>query len=380
VAAVAFVASAVAFAAFFVVSDELDERRAEASRREAAEPAPAVVGQERILWSYDLGRGFATGPTVADGQVMAIAGDDLLVAVDARTGRERWRTRLSFADFPEGPLVHDGRVYYSGGGPPGLEVVSSRSGESLWSRKATAAGASVPLFAAGLAVYADHERALIAVDPATGRERWRFAPALSTDIFAGFGSPLLAGGRIVVAADVAQPGWKLFVLEPTRGRVLWSFSTDREIERLAADGRRAYFRAGPYQYALALRDGSVELRLPFRAGVLAPEPLYYTYGDQAALRAREVPSGRTRWLHRPSFDAVTSEPAVADGTVFVSVRIPAGFPDTKQSGGLDALNEKPGKVRWRVDILGGALDRPAVAEDAVYVVGTSPYRLYAIRS
>jgi len=178
---------------------------------------------------------------------------------------------------------------------------------------------------------------------------------------------------------VAEPaGWKLFALEPTRGRVLWSFPTDLDIERLAADGRRAYFRAGSYQYALALRDGSVQLRLPFRAGVLAPEPLYYTYGDQAALRAREVPSGRTRWLHRPSFDAETSAPAVADGTVFVSVSIPAGFPDTKASGGLDALDQKTGKVRWRVDILGGAVYRPAVAEDAAYVVGLSPHRLYAV--
>jgi outer membrane protein assembly factor BamB len=380
VAAVALVASAVGLAAFFVVSDELDERRAEASRREAAEPAPAVVGQERILWRYDFPGGFATGPAVADGQVMAIAGDDLLVAVDRRTGRERWRTRVGFADFPEGPLVHEGRVYYTGSGPSGLEVVSARSGKRLWSRKATAAGASLPVFASRLAVYADHERALIAVDAATGRERWRFAPALSSNVFAGFDSPLLAGGRILVAADVAQPaGWKLFALEPTRGRVLWSFATDLEIERLTADARGAYFRSGSYQYALAMRDGSVRLRLPHDVGVLAPEPVVYTYGDQAALRARDVPSGRTRWLHRPSFDSETSEPAIADRTVFVSVRIPALPPDTKQSGSLDALDEKTGKIRWRVDVLGGAMYRPAVADDAVYVVGTSPYRLYAIR-
>jgi hypothetical protein len=32
-----------------------------------------------------------------------------------------------------------------------------------------------------------------------------------------------------------------------------------------------------------------------------------------------------------------------------------------------------------VAIVGGAMYRPAVADDAVYVVGTSPYRLYAIR-
>ncbi|MFF7984712.1 PQQ-binding-like beta-propeller repeat protein [Streptomyces sp. NPDC007901] len=77
-----------------------------------------------------------TRPAVADGTVYTAGGNGILWAVDAATGRKRWRRRLrprwprTYEHFTT-PAVADGRVYVCHP-RDSLWVVDAATGTTLW--------------------------------------------------------------------------------------------------------------------------------------------------------------------------------------------------------------------------------------------------------
>lgn len=173
-----------------------------------------------------------------DGKTVFVLGmRDVLVALDAATGAERWRV-----DFPAqfktpvpdfggvaSPLVHDGHVYVQGGS--GLAKVHAKSGEVVWRvltegpGKSKNGAFSSPLLARiggteQLLLQTREEMAAVA--PGDGKVLWRtktpsmfgtnvLTPALYQERVFGsniFGSYLIAGAEVKAAepAEVRKPG------------------------------------------------------------------------------------------------------------------------------------------------------------------------------
>jgi outer membrane protein assembly factor BamB len=202
-------------------------------------PPPALA----TAWSWSAPEPAYVGmPAAARGVVAATYGHSVLVALDARTGRPRWRaSRIGLRDVAptiDGDRIlaatdngvvalaeADGRVLWDrtlGERPSSPLVVDGAVVVTTWEGRLVAldrwaldlAGPSLGPPAAGLnVVVAAWDTGVVAVDAATGAVRWRHE----------FGSPgtsapvVVAGLAVVVAGDGAAHAYDL-----VSGREHWS--------------------------------------------------------------------------------------------------------------------------------------------------------------
>jgi outer membrane protein assembly factor BamB len=181
----------------------------------------ALTGTE--LWRVEPGLPVVRSPSVADGVVFGTAsgwegGPSLLFAVDAATGAERWRFEAPGA-WASPTAVVDGVVYFGDGA--GTHAVDAATGVERWSVAHAGALFSVPAVADGTVYVAAGEGTLLALDAATGGLRWRF------DAGAQLGTPTVAEGRLYATTfdfdDYfgEETANAVIALDPTTGRERW---------------------------------------------------------------------------------------------------------------------------------------------------------------
>jgi glucose dehydrogenase len=132
-------------------------------------------------------------PLVVDGMVIYTAGDNLVLAVDARTGQELWRhehrrgaTALCCGPVNRGVALHGDLVF--------VATLDAR---------------------------------LIALDRRTGAVRWDRRLAEPKEGYSFTLAPLAAGGRIIIGASGGEFATRGFLdaYDPTTGRRAWRFWT-----------------------------------------------------------------------------------------------------------------------------------------------------------
>jgi outer membrane assembly lipoprotein YfgL len=240
-------------------------------------PAPLEAFQPKIaarqVWSSSLGGGpiatlgslvgmapapsFTMVPAVRDGAFFVAASDGTIVALEATTGVERWRTKIN------GPLSagvgSDGR--YTSVVTRGNEVVTFDGPNEIWRKRVASSVVTPPLVAGERVFVMAVDRSVEAFDALDGRRLWtlqRPGDALTlshASVVTAFGNSLL----------VAQ-GPRLAAVEPLRGSLQWEVSMasprgSNEVERLAdligpavRVGERICARA--FQSAVACVDAS----------------------------------------------------------------------------------------------------------------------------
>ena len=164
---------------------------------------------------------------VVDGLVYQSLGHQLL-ALDAKTGMEKWRFRSTIdghggTDRQGAPLVNDGIVYFTGDGRY-VVAVSTETGQELWKYYPTVpsrfrSGAT----AADGRVYLRGEAGQVEViDGKTGDYLWHYQKSLWNQgrsyIAVGDGSIVYPAGPYVISVD------------SNTGQEQWSFRTGGEIE------------------------------------------------------------------------------------------------------------------------------------------------------
>lgn len=283
-----------------------------------------------VVWKKPLGPGYSS-VSVAGGRAVTMFSDgrdDLLVALDAATGRELWRYRIAptyeghsaSEDGPRStPGIDRGQVYALG--PHGhLVMVRLEDGAPLWrrdlkaelgAREAQYGFSTAPIVADGVLVVetGGAGSAVSGFDPATGELLWS-----AGDDTVGSQSPILAdlhGERQVVAVT----SHFLFGLAPRTGEVLWRHRHTDEprhewgwTQPVIVDGDKvlAHYWDDAALFAVAKTDGGYAVSELWRSADLKLNtlmPIYYggyLYGyNQRFLSCLDPRTGKKVWKSRP---------------------------------------------------------------------------------
>ncbi|MEU2154653.1 PQQ-binding-like beta-propeller repeat protein [Streptomyces sp. NPDC019396] len=187
----------------------------------------ARSGTER--WSYPVGDAASCGGVpvrvhqAPDGCTYIAAGTRVL-CVDTANGQVRWHFEapavfLSPPTFVPGPAVTGGGVYladYLGT----VYAIDAATGKDRW-RIATESRTSIdPVLVADGNVHVGSGSALYTLDAVTGTPKWRFAAAGEV-----IGAPVVADGRV----HFGSADHVLYTLDASGGQLRWKLATGGEI-------------------------------------------------------------------------------------------------------------------------------------------------------
>jgi outer membrane protein assembly factor BamB len=286
----------------------------------------------RNAWSVKTGIGHSS-PVVADGRVFVFSRegeDEMLEAFELGTGKELWaqaypaRYAVNPAAASHGkgpkatPVVSEGRVFTFG--ISGIaSAYEAATGKVIWRRNFEETAlenmpafgvASSPLVLDGLLLFTTGDRdkgALVALDPATGHEKWRFngeGPAYASPVVADIGRM-----RQIVTFTRSR----LVGLSAHRGALLWSvpFTTDYDqnaVTPFVRDGIVVYsglskgvMAIRPVQTGLHFRLEKVwsnpEVAMYLSSPVLLGDKLIgFSHRKKGQFFALDFKTGKTLWL------------------------------------------------------------------------------------
>ena len=289
---------------------------------------------------------------------------NLLIAFDARTGRERWRfsfspTYVGHDGSYNGPMstpLIDGNLTIALGPRGRLFALDNLEGELVWSTDLTEDhGAKEPLygFATSPMLYdgqviveiGAESGAIAAFHPETGERRW----ALGTDgVNAQTPIPMNVNGRrqLLAAGDTSLMG-----IDAASGRLLWQY--EHGGKQLIGAGSLVPVAAGPDRLFLNYKDDSSTLvELMVGAGAPTGTELWeertirntyavavfhegYLYGFSSRfLTCIDASTGKAVWKSRPPGDGflilVDGHLVILtkDGSVHVAKATPEGYQET----------------------------------------------------
>jgi outer membrane protein assembly factor BamB len=290
----------------------------------------------KVKWSFRGLRCTAASPAVAGDVVYqpfmnrppcnARGGrglDGALVALNARTGKVRWRRTIGPSE--SSPVVAGGIVYV-GDWRGNVHAFDARTGRKRWSvRVGGQVKAGVAISGQRLYVGA-YDGRLYAFHARTGRRFWRSS---AQDRLGGRGTfystPAVAYGRVYIG----NTDGKVYSYGATSGRLRWSHSTG------------SYVYSSPAVWKLRVYAGSHDRHL---------------YCFDAA-------TGRVRWRFRAN-GKISGAPTVINGLVYFST----------VTGRTYALDARSAKVRWTWP--DGQYTAVVADRRRLYVVGYS--KLYAL--
>ncbi|MDO5658219.1 MAG: PQQ-binding-like beta-propeller repeat protein [Paracoccus sp. (in: a-proteobacteria)] len=297
------------------------------------------------LWRTDITPAGETSASVsggglafANGQVFASSGFGELVALDAATGRVQWRQRVN-APIGGAPTVSDGVVYVTGRNAIGWAVTAS-DGKLLWQADGTPQptghmAASAPAVDGDLVVFPFASGQLLAVDRATGVQRWS-AQVAGTRVGRAISYIRDMTGEPVIAGNTVYGG-------TSSGRI------------------NAFDREGGFQLWSA-REGAMSAVVPVGNSVFAVNDANQLVRIDASTGGvvwqRDLPWFRTDNPRRQ--DAIWAHygPVLAGGRLIVA----------SSDGYLRMFDPSSGQLIGQAEIPGGAATAPVVAGQTLYLV------------
>ncbi|HRO14588.1 MAG TPA: PQQ-binding-like beta-propeller repeat protein, partial [Paracoccus sp. (in: a-proteobacteria)] len=306
-------------------------------------------------WTADLTPATEPGDSASGGgiayeggRVFVTTGYGELVALDAAGGGVIWRQRFE-APIGGAPTVADGVVYVAGRNANGWAVRAS-DGKVQWMVSGIAAptgvmGVSSPAVDGDLVVFPFASGQLLAVDTATGEQRWSGqvagtrrgrAIAFIRDLT---GDPVIAGNVVLAGSSSGR----INAFDRATGLELWS-DKDGANSPVAVAGGSVF----------AVNDQAQLVRLDAATGgrIFAVNLPYYT----------------DRRVRRQDSIHVHYGPVLAGGRLFVA----------SSDGVLRAFDPRTGALVGQGAIPGGAATAPVVSGATLYVTGRTG-QLHAFR-
>ncbi|GFZ86128.1 MULTISPECIES: membrane-bound PQQ-dependent dehydrogenase, glucose/quinate/shikimate family [Sphingobium] len=332
---------------------------------------PANVGKLEVAWQLrtgDLKRSGDPGETTyemtpikVDDTVYLCTPHNRVIAVDAETGRERWRFD---------PLIRTSAR--------NMQHLTCR-GLSYWdSSRAGASAADCPrrIF------LATNDSRLIALDPRTGAPCRSFGRAGTVSLLPGqphynggwyqvTSAPLVAHGLVVTGGAVYDnistdvPSGVIRAYDALTGRLVWNFDPGNPDSTAPLGAGRHYTPSSPNSWSTPAADEALGLiYLPMGMGAVdqwgGRRPAT-TERFATSVLALDIVTGRPRWVfqtvHHDLWDMdVPAQPALVDLDLPGRGRVPALVQSTK-TGNLFVLDRRNGKPLFPVEerpVPGGA--------------------------
>ncbi|WP_313691086.1 PQQ-binding-like beta-propeller repeat protein [Halorarum halobium] len=324
----------------------------EATSYVADAAAPRTPPIER--WREPVGP--ATGrPVVADGTVLVPTGDGL-VAIDLRTGEQRW----SGGGDTYGVCVHEGTVYATLRNEPATVARDVVDGTERWRVSNGSSFGAAPLVApAGDRVYVGDTGGVVAAyGTREGEELWRF------DAFTGVYSLATDQDSLFVGTT----GGEAYQLHAPRADAtpLWRRKLPGTVRALAVDGNAVYastFGGGLFKLARGAATGRTEWHA--RRAATASESIVATGNaaftvDAERTTAVDAGDGGIDWSRTVDAPSKPSAPAAAGDTLYVGVD--GALRALALGGGTGVEGLSFGSERWSYE---ASVSAAAVADGAV---------------
>lgn len=297
-------------------------------------------GQPKQVWKSNVGVGFSSVAVVGNrvytmGHDGAKEGNDRIVCLDASTGKELWRKTYPqklHALYYEGgtsstPTVEGGRVYTLSkfGNAFCLEA---ETGKEVWARNLAAdLGLKVPEWGFSGSPHLEGNLVIlnagdfgVALDKATGRDAWVSGKGAS-----GYGTPVpfQHAGRRALAIFAAK---SVVAIEPASGKELWRFPWETQYDVNAADpviqGDLMYLSSGYGKGGAGVKlEGAQprqlwfnkEIKAHMASPILIGDHIYGvdgSGGEASTLKCLDLKTGTVKWV---SPKAETGSLTAADG-------------------------------------------------------------------
>jgi outer membrane protein assembly factor BamB len=332
-------------------------------------PVPMEVGASRSAWTAQLD-GAVQSHLVRRGDalyVTTVSGS--LYALDAATGRERWRFRAkdSFLATPhvEGDRVYVGSVDHS------LYAVDAATGKAAWRFRTGASILGSASVAAGVVAVASTDRKIYGLDAKTGAPKWTaetegmYQSKAATDgarfIFGGWDNTLRA-----LDAASGKPLWSVKLGKDKNGAISMRYSPAIS-SPLIVNGKVYVSSNDGVLHALAIADGRILWEVE-QKGIGYNSPLYVdgmiVSGslDNGTTIGVDAESGERRWAGTTGYETYDSSFVASRGQLFVGSVV----------GVLSAVDPKTGKVAWQYRLgPGHMLSTPAADESRIYASSMS---------
>lgn len=320
--------------------------------------APLEAPVRRPLWTYGAGAPVWAGTRFADGAVYAGDTAGTVHALDAATGAARWTFRAG-GPVRVRPAVAGGAVWFQADDGV-LYRLRAADGALQWKRRIVEQpvvrlpfsdpksrydrfGADV-VVEGGLVFAGTHDGRLLALDAATGEERWSFRAGDAI-----LAAPALAGGLLVFGSYDGR----VYALDAGTGALRWSHDARAPVVSTPAfhAGAAIVGTRGYDLLALDLKDGTLRWKRYIwmswveSSARIANGTAYVGSSDAAAVFAFDAAGGRPRWktdVHGWSW----GQPAVSGSRVYAGTAGQTGYPAAHRAEVL-ALDAASGAVLWR---------------------------------
>ncbi|MEM7546716.1 MAG: PQQ-binding-like beta-propeller repeat protein [Pseudomonadota bacterium] len=352
-----------------------------------------------VAWRRDIGDGGEDGaltsaPIVAGGSVFALDAEATVTAISAANGTVQWSRDLSPENesgsdgFGGGVAYEAGRVFATTGFGDVIALNAS-SGEEIWRQKMSAPLRAAPTVANGVVIAVARDNTAIAFSAEDGSIRWRAAGATSgAGILGGASAAISPGGVAILPFGSGE----LVALQAGTGQRLWS--------EVLSGGRRGLARSSisditsdPVIQGVAVIAGNQSGRLVAIDGrngrrgwtrdfgsqspVWIDGQTLFVISDDAQLRRLSAQNGGTIWgTELPEYeDEEDQEDAIRyGGPVLVNGRLML----TSSEGELLIFDPQTGDQTSSVSISGLTGLGPVVANGTIYVM-TSGGEIVALR-
>ncbi|MGW2184166.1 outer membrane protein assembly factor BamB family protein [Streptomyces sp. NPDC001732] len=316
------------------------------SRNSSSGPAP------KTLWQHAM-KGSPGTLVVTRDTVYANGDEDGLVALDARTGKQRWHRSLNNAVC--GPVPGNNTLYHSDG--KRLTALDSRSGATRWSAPLPA-GSGYPVISGPDLVYLSGEP-VHALDAADGSRRWSYEHDPSVPDLV---SCLLSGNALFVYGTTGVDR-----VDAATGQRLWQQTELQAPQCLAMSDGKLYVGHFGGVSLLDPDDGTVRKTIArsdfyvFDIAIAGPT-LCIDADDR--VRGVDAITGQERW----SADLGKHTRLSQSGGGALAV-----YSDTM----VCAVDTSTGAVRWRLSDTSPKSVAPVIADGVAYI-GTERRGLLAL--
>jgi len=346
-------------------------------------------------WKFETGAAVNSSPAFLDGFVFFGSVDGRFYAVDAATGKEKWkfatkgesrftapgihgalpRTELMadpFDVFLSSPVIAGGVVYF-GSGDHNVYALDAATGKEKWRFRTGNVVHASPAVANGILYIGSWDRNLYALSAKDGREIWRFQTGNDTTIYNQVGiasSASIADGVVFFGCRDGH----FYAVDARTGKQKWSHDNKMGwvIASPAVKEGIVYFPTsdGTRFKALDAVTGSLKYSIENKA---------VSFSSPALVNDRVYFGSSDGWVH--SLDAATgavksefqSDGNKANGSKWIDekgrIRTGAMYPDRTLDGMIIGLNT--------MFTLGSILSSPVIADGVLYV-GSTDGTLYAI--